>query len=372
MGYDPYRNTKLKEVIEQLDLEEWLERYVTLKIAPGEERRVETCPKCGNSNYKLYVNVESKRWICHVCEWGRHIGDVVELMAVLSDRTKFDVMKELAFSASPAPANDFIDRLMETFYKSTPINREQDSTIEVVKVETPGAASFSGFTSSRVLNYAYERGLTQEELDRFNLRVSAKLNKFIGPFLVFPVVFAGTPVAWQGRRINSKRNPKYVSSDAIADWVWPLGDEQLSQVKQHAKVTLVEGVFDALGLWRINTPAVCTFGKKISNKQVNLLKHLGVKSVNLMWDADAAVTSAERIRLGARKLRGEIESTALRLKNLFDVHIVDLSDQPDFAGLGKIDPGEILRTPEIVPWVEDRLASAVAVNSPAFFEWRLS
>lgn len=357
---------KIRDVLEEVDLESWLDQYVTLK--PGgqySERVIETCPKCFNSNYKLYVNVERHLWICHVCDWGRH-GRLIDLMTEVSGRTALDIYKELAQLVAPAPAADFMDRLQSAF---SPPEGKEPLPIEMVSI--PGDQDFSGIITSRVMNYVLRRGLSQEDAQLYQLRAAVKLFRFTGPFVVFPVLHRGIPVGWQGRRAEGKSEPKYVSSDHIGNFLWPIDTLFADIIEYRKHVVLVEGVFDAVALWKMHVPALCTFGKKISDKQVQLLQQLGVKSVAIMWDADAAVTSMQKRMNGPRGLRGEIEAAALRLKRSFKVHIVDLSDPPEFAGVSKADPGEALCHPEIVVWLQERMETAIDVDSTQFFQWRL-
>jgi hypothetical protein len=357
---------KLRDILEDVDLESWLDQYASLK--PGgqpSERVLETCPKCLNSNYKVYVNVERHLWICHVCDWGRH-GRLIDLMSEVSGKTALQIYKELAQTVTPAPASDFMARLQGAF---APIEADGPAPIEMVHI--PGDADFSGIITTRVMNYAVRRGLSHADVQMYQLRAAVKLFRFTGPFLVFPVLNRGIPVAWQGRRAEGKSEPKYVSSDHIGNFLWPIDTQFSDRIAADRHVVLVEGVFDAIALWKMDVPALCTFGKKISEKQVVLLQQLGVKSVAIMWDADAAVTSMQKRMNGPRGLRGEIEFSALRLKRNFKVYVVDLSDPPEFDGVSKADPGEALCHPEIVVWLQERMATAIDVDSTQFFQWRL-
>ena len=189
---------------------------------------------------------------------------------------------------------------------------------------------------------------------------------------MFPLWRDDQTFAWQGRS-TKEAEPKYVSSDDIANWVWPLDSVFREIVQKRGETTLVEGVFDSAGLWRIDEAAHCTFGKKINGKQITLLKTMGVKKVRICWDEDATRTSEKRLLRGlARGLRGETEQAALVLRRHFEVEVVDLSNQPKFDNVKKADPGEILRSAQVAGWIKERLKCAMSVDSPEFQTWRLS
>lgn len=362
-------DNRLKEAIEYLDLEGWLEQYVELKDGGGYERRIETCPKCGNSSYKLYVNVDHKHWVCYVCRWGEGLHDVVVLMAEVSGRTLFDIRKELLRTVRPAPSGDLTAKLSDVFNKQP----DKIKIASLVEVQLPGSNDFNGVIPGRVLRYVRDRGMSDNEIIFYRLRNATKLRGMSGPFVVFPVVYQDTAVSWQGRTIvKTESERKYVANDDVKDWCWPIDEPFVKKFMVVRYVWLVEGVFDAVGLWSIGEPALCTFGKSISERQIKLLKQLGIQDVRIMWDEDASVTSDRKLVRGAKGLRGEVEAAALKLQRSFAVSVVDLADPPAFMNVKKPDPGELLcHAPEIAPWMLERMEKRMSVSSPEFFRWRL-
>jgi hypothetical protein len=373
-------NDKLKDAIEFMDLGGWLDTYVATKHGGGSELRLETCPNCANSEYRLYVNTDTKVWICYVCDWGRYQGDVTVLMAMISGRNLFDIRKELLQSVKPAPVGDLQQLLMSRFQQAPkPLAELTPST----GIQLPGSDGWGGITSQKVWNYLIGRGLTDEEIVMYRFRTALKLRGFTGPFAVSPVFYKDQPVNWQGRRIEGDFDPKYVSYDDIANWLWPIDQLQNSLLARAQQAFLVEGVYDAAGMRRIGQPGLSTFGKKISERQIQLLIELGVREVYLCWDADSARTSDKRIQSALKDpkvrvgMRGEIEQAALRCKRYFNTKVVDLSNAPPLLSpngerIKKPDPGEILRAPSVADWVLSRINKAMPVDSLEFFEWRLS
>lgn len=339
--------SKLDQALEDLDLEAWIEGYDDVKSGGTHEIRVQNCPNCGNSKYKLYVNVEKQRWICYVCDWGRHQGDVCTLLAAISGRPKGAIQIELAKSVRPAPKPDtFAAKLSEAFFPPS-----QEPPEEVQEVVLPGEDSFTGIISGRVRDYAYTRGLTDRDLEFYEFRAATKLRRYSGPFLVFPVFMQDIPVAWQGRRIVN-REPKYVSSDDISDWLWPMPEDHDSS----DLIILVEGVFDALALLKYDYPACCTFGKKISKRQLRHLQRHRVLELAFAWDAHE-VTAIEREARRARGIFPKVSAVDFRL--------------PNKAGVKNPDPGDCLTNDKLVDWLCCCITNRIDVDSTEFYHWRL-
>lgn len=359
-------DNKLEEAIEYFDLDGWLQEYSETLPGGGDEVRVQICPVCGNSGHKLYVNVSKKRWLCYVCDWGRGLADVAVLMSQVSGQTMFEVRKELLASLKPlAPRGDLETKLSAMFSEQPQAVKEE----VVAGLEVPGTEAYTGSIGNMVLGYARGRGLTDDEIIKYRLRPAYKLRYFTGPFLLFPNYLRGRIcVSWQGRR-TGPAEPRYVSSDDVAQWLWPLDTWAEIEIARRGEVVLVEGVFDAAGMWRLDMPAMATYGKKISDRQIALLLERGVHRITLAWDADSARTSSQRLARGARHMRGEIEMAALRLAKNFDVRVIDFSKG---AGTAKLDPGDALRDHGAADWVRERVASAMQVGSDEFYMWRLS
>lgn len=103
--------------------------------------------------------------------------------------------------------------------------------------------------------------------------------------IVFPIALDGIPVSFQARAISDSAPLRY---RAPLDSDMGMCLYNYDGIKK-GEVILVEGIFDALRLMRDELNVVATFGKKVSEYQVQLLKRKGVSSVCLMYDADAAV-----------------------------------------------------------------------------------
>lgn len=335
---------RIDEALELIDIEAWLSEYVDTKEASSSNIKLEECPKCGNSKYKLYVNVDTKKWYCQRCEWGRGYEDPTILMAEVSGRALYDIRKELSSMVAPTtPASAFMQKLQ------APITKEQ---IKLESLILPGEDNFNDYTGLKVLEYAMSRGLNANHINEYKLRFSTKLKNIKIDCLLFPIYYEDIIVGWQGRRI-SDREPKYISGENIKNNLWPISNG-IANYTFNGEVVLVEGVFDALGAISCGYRALSTFGKAISLKQIQLLKNLKIKKIYLCWDLDAAK---------------DVATAAKRLSAYFDVQIVDLSHEMQTSI--KIDPGEILINKELQSWFTERMDRSLNIHDSRFFEWQI-
>jgi DNA primase len=350
---------RLEKAKELLDLAAWLEDYADIKHPGGDEIQVCECPICGDDRYKLYVNVEKQRWICYICEYGRGMGDVVRLMADVSGRSLSSVRLELLATVPPAPSGDLAQQLQKAFDGENPGDEEDEP--EAPEVFVPGKSGFKDSVGENVLEYARERGLTDRDLRRFGMRAAKSVptprDKWIrGPFLVTPITVRGTPRAWQGRRVIP-REPKYMSSPDIKNWLFPLDEEFFTTyISSSRSLYLVEGVFDAIGMSRLGLPALCTFGTSVSASQLSILQDLSPERIVFVWD------------MGADR---EIIRTVSRIAYHFKDARVALTAHPSGS---KVDAGDSLRDPAAGEWIKEICSEGklLDVQSTEFFKWRMT
>lgn len=353
-------DSQIDRAIDYLDLEGWLSDYVDCKSAGHDEIRCEDCPKCGNSKYKVYVNTEDKLWICHRCEWKGGRSKIVHFMAEMSGRKVFDIIKELLSTVVPAVKDsEFVSSLKDALGDDDD-SEEEDDSLEVASIEMPGFPLHGdiGVLATRVREYLGSRGFVDFK-DQYSLRYSNKLRGHTGPYVLFPICRGHIPVAWQGRSISAG-GPKYVSYDNIGNWLYPLNGDLYTNYKNKDLIILVEGIFDVLGfhkLYGLSQATLCTFGKKITSHQVDLLQRLNPDEVTLAWDP------------GAHR---EIEEAAIRLKNYFPkVSVVDLSVLPVNKNGEEGDPGDFLINDEVGKFMAEAVQNRIDSKSEEFYMWRL-
>lgn len=340
---------KLEDALEFLDIQEWVERYVETNSVGTDEIRIKDCPKCFNDKWKVYINVEKRIWFCQRCSWGRHVPDICVLLAAIAGMNIHTVRMEVAATVVPSLSDDEFLATLNSQVSPSEVLEEFDMD----PIDLPGEVGLSGMMGKKAEQYLIGRGLTLADIERYQLRLASKLRNNSGPWAVFPILYYGVPVACQGRRFTNNNEPRYLSSDKIAQWMWPLDEGNLTNIESGGSVVLVEGVFDALAYVRAGTPALCTFGKNLSRSQLKLLQSHGVKKLYLSYDADA---------------HKDICSTAERVGHLFQTYIVEL---PPLADNPKADPGDVLAGIVDSSWLTTALANAIDIRTNEFWIWKL-
>lgn len=116
-------------------------------------------------------------------------------------------------------------------------------------------------------------------------------------YLCIPVFQHGKLKFIEGRLLRDLENqPKYYRRPAkavVSDVLFPL-----DKIKNTNYVILVEGIFDAINMWKIGYKnTLCVFGTtNFSKKKLDLLDNMGITRVDIMMDSDApGVKAAEKI-----------------------------------------------------------------------------
>lgn len=340
---------KLEDALELIDIQDWIEQYVETKYSGSEEIRIQECPKCLNDKWKVYINTEKRIWFCQRCGWGKHQKDVCGLLSAVSGMNIHTVRMEILSTVIPSVADeDFMNALKE---RMTPTDEPEE--FQLNPIDLPGEEGLEGVLGSKAHAYLLGRGMTEEEILHYRMRLSTKLRNVTGPWAVFPVYYYGVPVACQGRKFSNKLEPKYLSSDKIAKWMWPLDEPSIRRLEETKKAVLVEGVFDAMAYIRCGVPALCTFGKNVNRNQLKLLQTHGVEDLYLSYDADA---------------HRDIQKAADRIGHLFNTYIVELPPLPDNP---KADPGDVLAGTVPKEWLTEALETAIDTRTSEYWNWKL-
>jgi len=306
----------LDRAIQEFDIEGWLTSH---NADYGDTEWVLDCPKCGKHN--LCVNVERRLWHCWTCEryWvtpsGKRkaiagAGGLVKLLALV-DR----------ISISQA-----IDRILEGVIFSyqdihtLPKDEVRDQFLAAVRDPEPVDPPEDWQAITEPIPFMTQRQITMQDVVLFGLGWCSQ-GRYAGRF-VFPVWERGRLLYFQARAMWSEVQQKgcYLKSlNPAAKEGSAVSSELLMNLEQAARyprVAIVEGPTD---LVRTGPDAVCTFGKRITPAQIGRLMRVGVRSIDLMWDADA---------------RKEMLEVAPLLQVVFDTRLVFLP---------KGDPGDYPR-----------------------------
>lgn len=307
---DSSRNTT-SDLIERFDFELWLDDegidYRITSGARGEQINIKTCPRCGGSQNKVFMNRETGLGNCfHGSCVGEPGFNKVSFIKHYTDEefpVVFDIIKEQAEQLGWRPK-----RIVKTINTYVPEN-----------IVLPDSKSLpvNHKNVSKNLKYLTQRGITSETTAHFGLKYcihgwfpyfdgeGKERYQYYGKRLIIPVYdITGQLVTWQGRDITGEEEKKYI---------FPPGLPSTGKYLYHAHnvntehIIIGEGVFDVFAIYqalneyklgRYYSP-VGSFGISLSSgedQQVNEVKKLqkkGVKSVTFMWDGSKqAIKSA--------------------------------------------------------------------------------
>jgi len=250
------------------------------------------CPGCHDHKARLYINRRSFNWTCHNCS-GKGRGALSFVKWVLScDEDK--AIKAIVMT------------------KTVAMRYETDAEEEPSKSHTAEEPLPLGYRalelpmderSTPYWEYVLSRNITPSMVRQYGLGYCR-----YGPYkgrVIIPVNIFGVRRGWVGRSLSDTVARKYMNPDDVhtsrllfnIDAVIASGSD---------KVILVEGVFDAL---RLPDTAVCTFGKKISIQQIEILREAGFRKWVFCYDGDAiedAEYFSERMPSGVQCYKVEL------------------------------------------------------------------
>ena len=151
-------------------------------------------------------------------------------------------------------------------------------------------------------------------INQYPVKMNNKDYSWLAGWLAYPVFNSvGSMDAWQARVLEPTPgfHMKYFNCPG---WKKSESLYGINEARAHSTVLLVEGVTD---VWRVGDKAVCTFGKNLSHKQLELVVD-NWDSVGIMYDADAT----KDIKKASALLRR-------RVSNVFTVSLPDGRDPAD-------------------------------------------
>lgn len=258
------------------------------------------CPWCMHHRTSFYVKAGVGVFKCHYCH---ESGWALKLIEKVGRCT----------------TQEAIDRIM-----AQRVSIYEDTEYEVVEeeielppvIELPPGFHFlstsHGETSKKYWEYALTR-MTEAQIEEYRVGFVAT-----GPYrgrIVVPVYYLGQLVNWVARAIKSDTKKKVLTPPGNKQYSYLFN---LEKVWGHQQAVITEGVFDCL---TIEDMAVASFGKKVTDTQVNALVNAGIHELVLCWDADA---------------QAENWKDYWRLRITFDsVKVISLPEGEDPSSIGR-------------------------------------
>ena len=252
------------------DLNQYLSKYNPKYL--NKDEVIITCPLCGKP--KLTINIRKKLWHCWVCqEYGynysgkripiKGAGNIAHLVALLENCSYTSAFELVKTDKDIIKKNfDYIDSFYMDSFQRRPVPYPPYSKL----ITAP-------------LPYMYLRGITMQDVYQYGLFYcdgGRYRNR-----LIFPVWEDGNLIFYQGRAMWDSSDSDFIKTDNCKG-----GDAggclfNLGKASSFPNVVITEGPIDAI---HVGLNAVCTWGKHITDNQINLLYSSGVSDIVLLWD----------------------------------------------------------------------------------------
>ncbi len=261
------------------------------------------CPNCADMGKHMYVSANKSVWYCFKCGVG---GKVLDTKDNIPNLLTFEPKREAHFILENKVNPELS---IKAPIKSLPLS------ISLPHIEIAEDCETSEELNAR--NYLHRRGITQDEITRYDIRLSLERT---GPYknsIIFPVrsQHMKTIDYFVCRKYNSSE-PKYINAPwSKNDTLFLAGYTTLVST-----AVIVEGIFDALAVARAGFVGIALLGKKVTAQQLPRLLYM-YKKYLIYLDRDA-FTHAIQLKLqlntlnvGATLINYEKDAADLYISN---------------------------------------------------------
>jgi len=318
--------------VNNVDLEQFFEwervTYRQIKSKQG-ELNLKSCPNCQDNRYKIFINNDRNRGICH------HCGTIY---------SKYSLIKEISGIEKFKNLEEYIYTLLERqgVRRKKVIHKQEISN----NFELPESVEIP--YQGRNLTYLKNRLINNEISEYFSLRY-CKAGKYVtknedGEFIqdfsgrvIIPIYnLEGRLVSFQGRDITGLAEKRYMFPSGLPSSNYLYNGHNAVGKKE---IVICEGVFDVMAvtnaIWANcdnSIEAVGSFGKALTKgdstsqfAELLKLKAQGLEKITFLWDGERQATfSAVKYGNQLRKLG-------------FQVYIGILPDTKDPSDATKIE-----------------------------------
>lgn len=253
---------------------------------------IRKCPFCGDRKYHLGMHKKTANLSCFRC------GTKVWILEYLME----------SYKCTRAQAREAIKGYVDWNQSG----QDEHILSKPSRIKLPIGAT-QEFPKAH-LQYLESRGFGLETIQRFSL--SACLYYSTWKYrVIIPILYQEKMVAFTGRAIAGQ-DPRYLHSPS-EESVIPVKSclYNLDLATKHT--IIVEGPTD---VWKLGSGAVCTFGTKYTNRQLNLLRKNGCEKATLIFDPDKSGRKAASLLCNALDMCGiEADSFILRDKDPGDL-----------------------------------------------------
>lgn len=265
------------------------------------------CPECGDEGFHMYLNLAKKVWHCFKC--GARGLDIPEK---LYSEGRFEEVHAIC------------------------MGKKKEEEAEHTLFLPAGTYDLCGDDASVLaIRYMAKRGIPLSKIRSMNCMVSTDPKHQFR--IIMPVYNKVNDITfYQARGVLKSVDPKYLNPQfPKRDSLWFNFNSRRTK-----HLFVVEGIFKALQLWKIDMPAVAILGKEFTREQILRLRHLA-GSFTIMLDPDARKFGVRAVdELGMTLAWGQSVTALFPDKSPDDMHPEDLKK---FIHKQKGDLDEVLQ-----------------------------
>lgn len=197
---------------------------ITVRATGKSSEFIIQCPEC--QKWKLYINPETKNWICFRCDTGGTARSLFKLLHIDYQDQESSQLARLRAQGMQAPKRPEIiktNHALPEEYRSLSENSEK------------------GLFATICRNYLHKRNVTDAMIDRWKLGYCGT-GRLVGHLIVPITDLAGGTISFQGRRLIGV-GPKNHNPPGDAGLLF-----NLHNAKNYPGLVLVEGPFDAMAV----------------------------------------------------------------------------------------------------------------------------
>lgn len=272
----------------------------------GTQLNIRECPRCGGSDWKVYLNAETGVGCCFHGSCADHPG-----------LNLFSLTKHLL--GSSRAAFEEIERYTRMIgWRPTSAKKTEPTVVEKSDEEVLLPQSVALPYRDKIPKYLASRGFTNETISHFRMRycergeflyrdsAGIRQSQYYNKRIIIPVYdLEGKLVTFQGRDITGEADKKYLFPVGLPGTARYLFDGH--NAISATDIIVGEGVFDVAAIKQAfekdpvlaQVKAVGTFGKVLSegaldgNDQLGAffkLKQYGLRRITMMWDGERKTT----------------------------------------------------------------------------------
>lgn len=270
------------------------------------------CPFCGETRKKFGMSPQGY-WNCFICETaGRSLVSFVAQYNQVTFKEAKQMLADTNYTVDSQAVKDYEanGNLFESVVNLLGDPIKQETHLRMPKLPTNTYHLVDNMDNPEAFPffvYLYKRKITLDQIYKYDIRycIYGEIETSLGRTIkvINSLVFVthngkGKPVYWNTRSID--RNPYIKSLNAPAkennysknNSIW---NEQ--EMVHNKRLIISEGIFNSMMIEHKGVASIATYGKKITDEQIDLILSYNPVSIVLFLDTDAR---AEQWQLAQR------------------------------------------------------------------------